>query len=234
MKIHSLLIAALALLTSCDRAEKPAHEHEAAAAFFKEGHGVRLSEAMQRSLQIRLSEVQEQTLAPRERIPLHVFRSSGTTSEAGGWTSAANAKSLPAGGTIALELADGGRSEGYVTRVTKSPTPALDDREVVVRIAAALPLGSSLHALVDLPEARDAVTVPAASIIKGADGEFVYVANEEYFARTPVRTGARSEQTVEVTDGLYTGDEVVVSGATSLWMTELQSLRAGQACTHGH
>jgi hypothetical protein len=39
---------------------------------------------------------------------------------------------------------------------------------------------------------------------------------------------------VQITDGLYAGDQVVVQPVMSLWLAELQSLRGGKACADGH
>jgi multidrug efflux pump subunit AcrA (membrane-fusion protein) len=66
------------------------------------------------------------------------------------------------------------------------------------------------------------------------NGTFVYVPNGRYFFRTPVKVGRKTEETVEVLDGLYSGDEVVREPVTSLWLAELQALRGGVACADGH
>ena len=49
-----------------------------------------------------------------------------------------------------------------------------------------------------------------------------------------MKVGAANEQSVEITDGLYAGDEIVAAPVMSLWMAELQVLRGGKACTCGH
>ena len=58
--------------------------------------------------------------------------------------------------------------------------------------------------------------------------------NGKFYLRTAVKVGAMNEQAVEITDGLYSGDEIVASPVMSLWMAELQVLRGGKACTCGH
>jgi multidrug efflux pump subunit AcrA (membrane-fusion protein) len=60
------------------------------------------------------------------------------------------------------------------------------------------------------------------------------VVNGFYYVRTPVKVGASGGEHVEITDGLYAGDEIVVSPVMSLWLAELQVLRGGKACTCGH
>ena len=67
-----------------------------------------------------------------------------------------------------------------------------------------------------------------------AEGSFVYAVNDGFYLRTAVKVGAANEQFVELTEGVYAGDEIVVSPVQSLWMAELQLLRGGKACTCGH
>lgn len=38
---------------------------------------------------------------------------------------------------------------------------------------------------------------------------------------------------LQVTDGLYAGDQIVVQPVMTLWMAELQSLRGGKVCSDG-
>jgi hypothetical protein len=49
-----------------------------------------------------------------------------------------------------------------------------------------------------------------------------------------VKLGAINHEWAEVTDGLYAGDQIVVSPVMTLWLAELQSLRGGKACADGH
>ena len=48
--------------------------------------------------------------------------------------------------------------------------------------------------------------------------------------RTPVKVGASSADFVEIKDGLYAGDQVVLQPVMSLWLTELAAVKGGQAC----
>ena len=43
-------------------------------------------------------------------------------------------------------------------------------------------------------------------------------------------TGTMLQEFVEITDGLYAGDQVVAQPVMSLWLTELASVKGGQAC----
>ena len=59
---------------------------------------------------------------------------------------------------------------------------------------------------------------------------FVYTVNGEHFIRTPVKVGLANADRVEITDGLYAGDQVVWQPVMALWMTELAAVKGGQAC----
>jgi len=58
-------------------------------------------------------------------------------------------------------------------------------------------------------------------------GTFVYVVNGNFYLRTAVKTGARSTDFVEITDGLYAGDVVVTTPVNQLWLSELRLTKGG-------
>lgn len=245
MKTPQVLLAFVVALVGCDKIPLESAEvaGEPTEAFFKSGHGVCLPPAMQESLGIEVADVEEQRFAPTVRIPLHVlhgeggFRrvaNAGAPVEAAGWVSTKDVAALSVGQSARLITRDGSEFSGTITQLVKSPSEAFGEWEVVVGTNAPLETGAMIHAIVELPPGEEVVAVPASAVLKTAEGEFVYVVNGDYFARTPVETGARNDELVEIADGLYPGDQIVVSQVTPLWMTELQSLRAGQACCKGH
>ncbi len=73
--------------------------------------------------------------------------------------------------------------------------------------------------------------IPANALLTTAEGTFVYAKNDEFYLR-PGKVGARSGDHLEITDGLYTGDESVTTPVMSLWLAELV-LRGGKACGGG-
>lgn len=85
-------------------------------------------------------------------------------------------------------------------------------------------------AVVEVVKTNAIIAVPASALIEGAQESFVYVDSSGYFVRTPVKTGAVLNGTIEITDGLTPGDRVVTSAAKDLWMVELLALRGGHAC----
>ena len=94
--------------------------------------------------------------------------------------------------------------------------------------------GEKVSVTASLGKERSAVVIPKSALLKTAEGSFVYTINGDYFVRAPIKTGVAQDGIVEVTDGLYSGDQVVTTPVMTLWMAELQSIRGGKACADGH
>jgi hypothetical protein len=82
--------------------------------------------------------------------------------------------------------------------------------------------------------ATDAPAIPAEALLRTIKGDFVYVANGEWFLRTPVKIGATDATHVEIKDGLYEGDTIAVKGVRGLSLAEIQALNGGVGCADGH
>ncbi len=76
-------------------------------------------------------------------------------------------------------------------------------------------------------EPSPVLAVPRSALLDAATGTFVYVVNGEHYLRTSVKTEARSADFVEITDGLYAGDVVVVAPVEQLWLAELRLTKGG-------
>lgn len=76
--------------------------------------------------------------------------------------------------------------------------------------------------------------IPNEALLHTVKGDVVYVANGDWFLRTPVTTGARDATHVEIKDGLYEGDLVVIKAVRALALAELQALNGGVGCADGH
>jgi multidrug efflux system membrane fusion protein len=64
---------------------------------------------------------------------------------------------------------------------------------------------------------RDVVTLPAAAILQGSQGAFVYVVNPDNTVSVkPVMLGARSGEDVAVVSGVDVGQRVVLEGTDRL------------------
>ncbi len=86
----------------------------------------------------------------------------------------------------------------------------------------------------DVRQSKGVAAVPADALLRTVKGDFVYVANGEWFLRTPVKIGASDGAWHEVKDGLYEGDSIVTRGTYALWLAELQAVNGGVGCADGH
>ncbi|GEP44467.1 hypothetical protein [Brevifollis gellanilyticus] len=226
----ALFIPLAAILSSCtESSASPSHAAEPApenGAQFKEGKGISLTTLMMESIGLKTAEVSEEKIAPSFTVTVQSMQR-GT--EASGWLNEAQAARVLPG--MEMEL---GTEKGSVLRIEKAPSVIHGDFEVTVQTATAIEAGSALNATFRFPAGDPVTAIPKAALLTTAEGTFVYAKNDEFYLRTPVKVGAASGEHVEITDGLYTGDEIVTAPVMSLWLAELQVLRGGKACTCGH
>ncbi|MES2595764.1 MAG: hypothetical protein V4662_10535 [Verrucomicrobiota bacterium] len=226
----TLLIPIAAALSSCSESNaSPSAEHAAApenGAQFKEGKGVALTTLMMKSIGLQTAEVQEEKIAPAFTISVQAAQRGN---EIGGCLTDSQAARVQPGMEVEL-----GTGKGRVLRVEKAPYVTLGDFDVALQTVAPVEAGTALTATFRFPPGDAVTAIPKGALLTTAEGTFVYAKNDEFYLRTPVKVGAMSSEHVEITDGLYTGDEIVTAPVMSLWLAELQVLRGGKACTCGH
>jgi hypothetical protein len=242
MKNPSLAILALAAslsaaasLTSCYQADASAAAFHPRApengAQFSETKGLTLTDEMKKSLGLQVADVGEEKVASAITLNLTVLKDG----QASGWLDPANASEVKPGTEVELKPEQNGPAlKGTVQRVEPMPFGTLGDYEVVIAPAQPLPVGARVKATIHAPAAEAVTAIPRSALLTTAEGTFVYAFNDSAYVRTPVKTAAMNDSLVAITDGLYSGDQIVTSPVMSLWMAELQVLRGGKACTCGH
>ena len=193
---------------------------------FKKGEGLSLTDVMKKSIGLTVAEVGEEEISSSIILDLTATR----PNEARGTLPATTAASIKPG----MEVTMSSTLKGTVQSVEKIPFGMPGDLEVTVAMPSPLPSGSTFKGTVEIPANGAVPAVPASAVLKTAEGSFVYTVNGSFYVRSPVKTGAANDKFVEITDGLYSGDEIVTTPVMSLWMAELQVLRGGKACTCGH
>jgi len=244
-QILSLLLAALAF-SACKKSpfadddDAPAAEI-AAAAIFLEGKGVLLTDEMRANIGLRLAEVTDRAVQPVVTVKLRplgglyglqVVSNPAPATMLSGSLAVAHAAALKPGAPVELRIAgDPASSEqGVVKSIEPAPLAASGEVELIVETGASITPGTRVEGLIRGEATSEVPTVPRAALLRTVEGTFVYVANAGFFMRTPVKTGACSDEFIEITDGLYAGDEVAIAAVMPLWMTELQTIRGGKAC----
>ena len=228
--LASIAIAAALTLSGCGPAEARTDGHPPeSGATFKTGVGVSLTDTMKKAIALKVAEVGEAKVAPSFTVTL-----SPSANELSGWLTAEQAALVKPGMKIELRAEGAPQTRGTVKRIEKAPYATLGDFEIAVETAEPFETGVRVQATFRATPGEAVTAVPRSALLKTAEGHFVYAVNGEYFVRTPVKVGAMSEEHAEIADGLYAGDQIVVSPVMSLWLAELQVLRGGKACACGH
>lgn len=242
MKNPSLLILAGAaalgiatLNTSCLKADAAASvAHEIApenGAKFKKGEGISLTDEMKKAIGLQIADVGEEKVASAFTVNLSAVK----VNESSGWLAPKQAALVkPEAEAYLQPEGNAPVLKGTVQRVEQMPFGTLGDYEVTIATEQPLKIGSRLKATFQAPAGDAVPVIPRSALLKTAEGTFVYAVNGAFYVRTPVKTGAMNDEQVEITDGLYSGDQIVTTPVMSLWLAELQVLRGGKACTCGH
>ena len=129
----------------------------------------------------------------------------------------------------------GGALIGQVVAVEPASAKLTGLAEVIVKLPAPdLQIGTFVDGTVTTTTPENVVVIPNDALLTTAEGHFAYVVNGDSLFRTEIEIGGKEGEVVEVTEGLYFGDRVVLQPIMPLWMAELQAIRGGKACADGH
>lgn len=123
----------------------------------------------------------------------------------------------------------GPETTGTISSIASVVEPSA--RTVHVRVVASNPKGILrpemfvTASIVTGKQPVSSIVVPAEAIVEDGGRSFVYVKYGDDFQAVAVRRGSRVRDAVEILDGLYEGDQVVVNGAPQL---RAQSMLAGK------
>lgn len=234
MKRAALLLAVL--LAGCGRKPADATVAENGAVLgprFSAKKGLLVPDDTRRSLGVKLVEVSEQKIPSTIEVQLRVYQSGDNASLASGTVTPERAKLLRPGQPLQVRGGSGKSLNGKVSGLNDRLQKATGMMEVLVEIpnaSAGQAEGAFLQASIALDSNESVISIPRAALLQCSDGYCVYTVSGEHFLRTPVKVGASNADLVEIKDGLYAGDQVVLQPVMSLWMTELAAVKGGQAC----
>lgn len=184
---------------------------------FKEGRGLQLSPEVIKALNLRTTEAEERSLTAELNVIAQVFAVTPRV--------LASAR-LTEEQAAALEKSS--FTGAKLMRIDRSTVAATRLVDLVFELDA-----SPRHQIGDFVtlalavEPATVLSVPRSAVLDGATGSFVYVVNSGAYLRTPVKVGARSADFIEISDGLYAGDIVVVTPVDQLWLAELRLTKGG-------
>lgn len=226
-----------------------AHESEAGVTFNAK-KGLRVPPETAKFIGLQVADVEERKIAAAFQFSAQVYRAASEAqfaslqpggrpdALASGNVSPSDAAKLSDNQTVSVQSTEGGVSlPGRVVALKRDLEKASGQVEVLLAIADGpqpLASGTSVSVNVPLGGERNVVSIPRSALFRTTEGDFVYTVSGEHFMRAPVKLGVVNHEFVEITDGLYAGDQIVVKPVMTLWMAELQSLRGGKACADGH
>lgn len=223
-----------------DNSHAQEDDHSGHGVEFKEGQGLTIPTITREMLGLTLVDVEEGRAKRRIEVPLRVFKSETLNGVdyvlASGSVATNLAPFLGLGREVSISGVANGSTLGAIVRLEPDTARLTGMAEVVVRLPAldALQIGAFLDGVVTVTTPEDVVLIPKEALLKTAEGHFAYVANGDSLFRTKISVGGQEGEKVEVTDGLYTGDRVVLQPIMPLWLAELQAIRGGKACADGH
>ena len=203
---------------------------------YHDGKGVHVPDGIKSSLGIKITEVEEKQLDFELTVPIQAFRTQADTTWATGYISKLDAEKVQLNQEVNVRSKTSNRRfPGTLRSIENRNDSSSGLMAIVIEINSRsnLNFGSPLEAVFSVHRTEPVMAVPSEALITTVEGDFVYVLNGEDFYRTPVRTGAKHDGFVEIEDGLYAGDQVVVQPPMKLWLAELQSIRSGKACADG-
>lgn len=212
------LLPAVLLFSSCGKhAGHDGHDHHdhassgaAAGASFREGRGLTLPPETRLALGLETAPVEERELTPTLALAPQVFERAGR---------ALASVNAPAAGVKLVE------SDPRIVRIHLRASTGL--AELVVSVDPDKPVGAFVPVVLEGKTVGPVAAVPRSALLRSAEGTFVYVVNGGAYLRTPVTAGVETDGFIEITDGLYSGDEVVTRPVEQLWLTELRFTKGG-------
>jgi membrane fusion protein (multidrug efflux system) len=123
---------------------------------------------------------------------------------------------LVAGSEVRVEVGgEAAPQSGRIYAVESKVDPATRTLKARARLpnrAEQLLPGSFARVAITLERIPDAIVVPASAIVPQLEGERVFVCEDGKARSVPVRTGIRTDRTVQVTEGLRAGDTLILTG----------------------
>ena len=218
------------------------HEESPSGASFKEGKGVLVTDETKEILGLEVTDVIEekipevitfnaQVYGEKHRFDAEDIDHSGCEIHGSGLLPQDRASSIQPKQPVALLSSSGETIEGFVVAVKKGIV--FGETEIIVGVTSAgtkVKDGEFLKATITLPRDETVTTIPRSALLRTAQGTFVYAVNGEAYIRTEVKAGSASTDKIEITDGLFAGDQVVTKPVETLWLIELRATKGGGHC----
>lgn len=216
------------------------HEEESpSGASFKPGKGVIITPETSKILGLEIAEVTEEKLPEIVELNAQVFSDAHRFEDlkidhtdcdihASGFLPSDKAAPVQQRQQVKLFNANKEAFEGFVAAVQKPLSHG--ETEIIVGVTTAddkLKDGDFVRALITVQRDQAVTVIPKSALLRTAEGTYVYAVNGGAYYRTAVKLGTQSGDKLEILDGLYPGDQVVVKPVETLWIIELRATKGG-------
>ncbi len=241
--IYFVVLAVTLLPMGCSPKEsegnKEEHAESPSGASFKPGKGIVLIDETRQILGVEIADVFEEKLPQVVRFNVQVFGEThrfthanvdhtGCDVHGSGFLPAERAVLVEPKQPVKLLTSANETMDGFVVTVQK--TFAYGETEIIVGVTSTgtkLKDGEFVQATITLPRDKPVTVIPSSALLRTAEGTFVYTINGDAYYRTAVKVGSEADGKIEITDGLFTGDQVVVKPVETLWIIELRATKGG-------
>ena len=223
-----------------EKAESEHGEEESpSGASFKAGKGITLKAETSKILGLTIADVTEEVLPEVIGLNVQIFAEAHRLTElnidhagcqfhGSGFISADQAVLVKPGQAVKFQTSRGEILGGFVAAV-QEPL-AHGEIEIIVGVTTAgsqLKDGEFVSAAIWVPRSAPVTVIPRSALLRSIMGTYVYTLNGDAYYRTAVKVGGATDDKVEITDGLYAGDQVVAKPVETLWLIELRATKGG-------
>jgi hypothetical protein len=250
------LVVAVTLFVGCGNQEGDAHEpgeaeahaedgghghgeESPSGASFKAGKGVLVTDETKELLGVEVADVVDRKIPNQIHFTVQVFGEkhhhllnpedhTGCDVHGSAFLPEDTAAAVKAGQPVSVLKSTNSALGGVVLTVQKAL--ALGESEIVIGVSnatAELKPGEFVPARISLPREEAVAVIPQSALLRTSEGTFVYAVNGDAYLRTAVRIGAEADGWIEITDGLFSGDQVVTKPPQTLWLIELRATKGG-------
>jgi len=245
----SIIIGVTALPLGCGRKEgdpgkekaESGHgeEESPSGASFKPGKGIIVTDETSKILGIELVDVTEELLPQVTQLNVQIFGEThrfadlnmdhtGCQFHGSGFLPPDRAVLIKLKQAVKFQTSEGGILDGFVVAVQEPLTHG--EIEIIVGVTTAgsnLKDGEFVSATISVPRNEPVTVIPGSALLRTAEGTYVYAVNGDAYYRTRVTVGGSADGKIEITDGLYAGDQVVAKPVETLWIIELRATKGG-------
>lgn len=237
----SLMMGVVLLPLGCGHKEGESGEHEESpsGASFKEGKGITVKEETAKIIGLELVDVVEEVAPQIVELDIQIFTEKHRVADlnldhgncqfhGSGFLPLDKSTLVKANEKVKFRTLRDEELEGFVVSVQEP----LKHGEVEIIVGVTTPEsplkdGEFVKASILVPRSEPVTVIPTSALLRTAEGTYVYAVNGNSYYRTAVSVGGIVDGKIEITDGLYAGDQVVAKPVETLWIIELRATKGG-------